>query len=292
MKNLLSILGVLVLAGVALAGPGGIAGNVYDAKTGAPLANAVVVARSENGINMKARTDDQGHYEILRLQPAEYHVGAEAAGYQPARYPEAVPVRPDEVMRGINFQLRRDPGAVLGAIVGQVIDRRTREPLPKALVLARGRQGSGKAHTDAHGFYVIKGLPRGEYQVAAKARNYVGEVFPRPVPVKAGEVTRDIGFALAPMARKGAIVGRVVDVRTSEPIPGAMVVAQGPNGAGRAATDRHGYYFLKLNPGLYRVVAKARNYQSEAFPHDVAVRPGQAVKDINFTLHRTTVDAK
>jgi hypothetical protein len=104
-------------------------------------------------------------------------------------------------------------------------------------------------------------------------------------------VTKDIDFALQPKPRKGAITGRVVDARTREPIAGAVVLAHGENGSGRAVTDRHGWYVLKLNPGLYRVVAKARGYRPESFPRPVPVHPGRATKDICFALQGGHADS-
>lgn len=125
----------------------------------------------------------------------------------------------------------------------------------------------------------------------AVARGYLKEAFPRRVPVTAGNVTKDIDFALAPKPKKGAVMGRVIDARTHEPVAGAVVTARGENGDGRAVTDRRGCYTLRLLPGAYRLVARARGYTPAVFPRPVPVHPGRVTRDVDFGLHRNQTDA-
>jgi len=285
MKRLLVVL--TLLAAVALAG--GISGQVVDAATGEPIAEALVVAKSPNGDAGRARTNGRGVYRIGDLRPGVYEVAATARGYLGERYPQPVPVRAEQITEDINFRLAKKR-PVLGAISGRVANRRTGEPIRGAVVTATDGRAKLRTKTDNRGRYLLRGLKPGEYKVIADARGYLKEVYPRPVPVLAGRVTKDIDFALAPRPRPGAIVGRVVDARTREPITGAVVFARGENSDGRATTDRRGIYTIKLNPGTYQVVARARGYAPEAYPRPVPVRPGQVTKDINLALRpdRTT----
>jgi uncharacterized surface anchored protein len=286
MKELL----VALTLAAAVAFAGGITGQAVDAATGEPIANALVVAKSANGDAGREQTNERGVYRIGDLEPGEYDVAAMARGYVEARYPRPVPVRGNEVTEDINFRLAKERPE-LGAIAGRITDRRTGEPVKGAVVLATDGRGRLRTRADDRGNYLLRGLRPGDYAVTAAARGYVKETYPRRVPVTAGSVTKDIDFALAPKPRPGAITGRVVDARTREPIAGAAVVARGENGDGRAVTDRRGFYTLKLRPGEYRLVAKARGCTPEAYPRPVPVHPGRVTKDIDFALRPNLVDA-
>jgi len=287
MKKLLTL---IALAAATIAYAGGISGQVADAVTGEPIAGALVVAKSDNGDAGRAQTNERGLYRIEDLEPGNYHVGAMARGYNEARYPSPVPVRGREITEGIGFRLRK-ARPELGAIAGRVTDRRTGEPVSGAVVVATDGNGRLKVRADGRGNYILKGLKPGNYEVIAVARGYLKETFPRRVPVTAGNVTKDIDFALAPKPRKGAIMGRVVDARTHEPVAGAVVTARGENGDGRAVTDRRGCYALRLQPGAYRLVARARGYTPAVFPRPVPVHPGRVTKDIDFPMHRNLAES-
>jgi len=279
MKRLLAAL--TLAAAVALAG--GISGQITDAAIGEPIADALVVAKSANGGAGRAQTNERGVYRIGDLEPGSYNVAAMARGYPGARYPGPVPVRANQVTENIDLRLTA-ARPELGAISGRIVDRITGEPVKGAVVVAAGGNVRLKVKSDERGRYLLRGVKPGEYKVAAGARGYVKEAYPRPVTVSAGAVTKDIDFALASRPRPGAITGRVVDARTRKPIAGAVVIARGENGEGRAVTDRRGVYTLKLRPGAYRLVARARGYTPEAYPRPVPVHPGRVTKDIDFSL--------
>lgn len=81
-------LGVCVLSwslavstGAAMAGTlGGVAGTVTDAKTGAPVPDAVVRISSGSQV-VTLHTDAKGHYIAMSLQPDSYTITASKAGY-------------------------------------------------------------------------------------------------------------------------------------------------------------------------------------------------------------------
>ncbi len=309
MKRLPTLLALVAMAGVTLAG--GISGRVVNARTGDPVEDAVVVAQGRNG-GGRAVTNARGLYEIDDLEAGDYAVTAMARGYETARYP-----RPVTVARGItpdiNFRLvPKGGGQDKGFITGRVVDAKTGNPIEGALVMAMagrrpgedgiaamssqeedGRRGVFRAVTNARGQYRIPVRP-GVYKVLAKARGYMPARFPREVGVRAGQTVEGISFRLEPVGqqKKGAILGKVYDARTREPIPGAVVVAHSANGREvfRARTNRRGLYKIKADPGAYRVVAMARGYGQESYPRPVPVRAGHPTAGIDFGLRRIRTD--
>ncbi len=84
---------------------GVIVGRVVDAATGKPVVGALVLAVGEPGA-FRARTNANGWYR-LRVRPGVYRLSCNARGFEPAEYPEPVPVRPGAVVGGIDFELHR-----------------------------------------------------------------------------------------------------------------------------------------------------------------------------------------
>lgn len=290
MKRLFALASIVLVATAAVAG--GIAGQVVDGSNGNPIADAAVIARSNNGEAGRARTNDRGMYLIEDLEPGRYQVSAQARGYEPGEYPGAVAVRQNEITRDIDTRLRPTQQPDPGAITGRVIDRRTGEPIRGAVVVAASADCRRKARTDERGHYLIRGLKPGTYQLKAAARHYVREPFPRPVPVRSGQTAENVNFALQPKPRRGGIAGRVLEARTNQPIAGATVVAQCEFGGGRAVTDRRGYYYIaRLAPGRYEVSAMKRGYRTETFPRPVPVHPHEVTRDIDFYLHATRAES-
>lgn len=291
MKRLLSTSLILAAFTVAFAGDlGAVTGRVVNAATGDPINGAVVRLQAANARPIQVATNERGVYAARNLEPGLYRVMAQARGFEPAAWPEPVAVRAGQVVEDVNFRLRPARPDV-GAIAGRVLDRLTGEPVPGAVVVARGRAGAGRGVADRQGNYVIRGLPAGEYALKAKARHYLKTDYPGPVTVRAGEVTEDINFGLVPKPRRGIIIGRVVNARTGEPIPAAVVLATGETGAARAVTNARGVYRVKVRPGVYRVNCRARGFEPETFPRPVPVRPGAVVDGIDFELHRSTTQS-
>jgi protocatechuate 3,4-dioxygenase beta subunit len=176
-----------------------------------------------------------------------------------------------------------------GGIAGQVLDAVTGTPVVGALVVARSEGGqSRQARTNERGAYALDDLRPGNYRVrAGGARGYEPAEFPRPVPVRADELTAGIDFRLRRVENPdpGAIAGRIVDRRTGQPVANARVMAFGRPGRRAAHTDERGRYLVRdLRPGSYRVVAGARGYLRADFARPVDVRPGQQVDDVDFAL--------
>ncbi|MEO0049994.1 MAG: carboxypeptidase-like regulatory domain-containing protein [candidate division WOR-3 bacterium] len=284
MKKLAALFAIGALTGLLLAGTGGITGRVTDLITGNPIANAVVVACSDSTPMGRAQTNEDGVYLIEGLEPGGYQVIARKQGYVPAHYPTKVIVQEGQITTGIDLRLRQIQPQT-GAISGRVTDKLTGEPIHGAVVYVHGANGRHRMRTDRQGYYIIRGLRPGRYQVSAKARRYFPETYPEPVEVRRHEVTENINFALQPKPRKGGIIGQVVDAQTGYPIAGVLVIARGEQGEGQARTDGRGFYRIGgLNPGVYELSAFKPKYQPQTYPELVPVRPGSATRGIDFRL--------
>lgn len=121
----------LTLSSSARAQTGGIEGRVIDAATTAPIANATV---SVLGTTSVARTDEQGHFELLSISGGRYEVEARRLGSTTSR--QTVFVREGEISR---LTLRLSEIAVSLAsveVVGAPADALARLPGSAAIVTA------------------------------------------------------------------------------------------------------------------------------------------------------------
>lgn len=85
----------------------------------------------------------------------------------------------------------------------------------------------------------------------------------------------------------GKIAGRVVDVKTGQPLPGANILIDGT--AMGASADRDGYYFIVQVPvGVYSVTARFIGYK------DLTVQNIRSIQDLttslNFNLEQTEIE--
>ncbi len=87
---------------------------------------------------------------------------------------------------------------------------------------------------------------------------------------------------LASGTNDSGLRGRIVDSRTREGLPDAVVMAQGPAGSGTAMTDETGGYVMPLVPGLYTVSALYDLYHGARMPR-VRVRSARW-SDLTLTL--------
>jgi len=263
---------------------GGISGRVTDSTTGDPVPGALITAEGPAGRG-QARSYACGGYQIAELPPGRYRVCASATGYEPAVYPESVTVVPGQITSNVNFALRPS-GAPAGGISGRVRNGRTGVPIQGALVLARGPNGRGETHTYACGGYQLTHLPAGRYEVSASATGFEPAVYPESVLVVPGQVAESVNFCLVPTGgQTGAIAGYVYNVRTREPIRGALLTAIGPNGSGEAHTcQRGGYRIADLPSGPYQVCARAQGFEPAVHPDSVVVVAGGVTDGIDFFL--------
>jgi hypothetical protein len=259
---------------------GAIAGQVTDSDRHI-IIRAVVMASSGN--NHRCVLQGENGYLLGNLPPGNYWVAAMARGFQPGNHPDSVAVVVGQVTPDINFSLERATPPQRSGISGTVTDAATNQPIPYALILARG-PGEGHANTNPQGEYQMVPLQPGRYAAQAVARGYQPSE-PESVDVVAGQITPNVNFALQPIPPgTGAISGTVKD-STRNGIFGACVMVRGRNGEGHTTTDSSGdYQIQQLNAGSYVVRAFARGYYPATYPETVAVAEGQTVPDINFVL--------
>jgi hypothetical protein len=162
------------------------------------------------------------------------------------------------------------PGAAPASVSGIVTNSLTGEPVLRAHVAlhssAIGPDGLSQTYgalTNQEGRFTITQLPPGRYVASADRIGFV--MLPKTVsalnfnfPLAAGDKKEDLNLTLTPA---GAIMGRVLDA-AGEPVPNALVRAEGSEGGETAATDEQGRYRIGgLRPGKYRVHATPRSSQ-------------------------------
>jgi beta-lactamase regulating signal transducer with metallopeptidase domain len=220
------------------AGHGIVRGQIVDAQSGRPVADAgYEITGTEDSAS--GRSDENGRFETRPLKAGTYTISARAKGYVWGTYgakesPFGAPidVREGRVSSGIEIRL-----AASGAINGRILDERGNglrgveivlEPASAPLIGSR-RPEAAFAQTTEGGVYRVAAAP-GDYYVKAyvgeplpgakgeKSPTYVATFYPgvrvkeegQPLRIDAGLDLHDIDFALA----TGTLVrvrGRVVD---------------------------------------------------------------------------------
>jgi len=267
---------------------GGISGRVTDAVSELPLQNIIIVASTTGGetFGWSAVTDANGNYRIItNLATGTYNVTAVFPEGHIMNTISGIAVTAGVEVTGVNLVLERS-----GIISGRVTATPTGTPLGNATVYAASEDGGyvGFAQTNATGYYRISsGLGTGTYTVTA----IYGMSFGGPVTgvnVVAGSEISNINIAIpvSPPPPSGMISGKVTDISV-QPIPNALVTAQGPAGFGEAHADQNGNYIISsgLGTGAYMVTASAPGYSSQSVS-GVSVTVGEVTPNVNFQLSR------
>jgi large repetitive protein len=174
--------------------PGTITGNVRDSVTLDPIQNTLIQVFLPSGTLIgTALTDIEGNYTILGLPGGTVVVIARAMGYQSE-------TRNVEVNRGasttVNFLLAGDPASISGFVT----DRQTGQPISQVLVqiFPIGSDVPIRSTlTDPTGFYILTGLPAGNFIVRFTASGYpLREIF---IELEEGENIRlDVELGIVP----------------------------------------------------------------------------------------------
>jgi len=198
----------------------------------------------------------------------------------PVRYTPRMPVIALFVFIAQLLAVQRGPAPKFeesGAVEGRVVNASTGEPLNKATVRLRPRDGSRGMYsgsTDPSGNFTVAGVAPGAYHVSASRNGFVNaEYGMRGAPISVGPGQRVAGILIR-MTPHGVIAGRVVD-EDGEAVAGVQVQAMQyryPQGrkrlmiADNATTNDLGEYRLYgLAPGRYYVsAAPQRSYGPRA----------------------------
>lgn len=158
---------------------GAVAGVVVDAGDGAPLGFATVRAWSEQRERGSFTTSSDGRFQIEALPPGRYQVIASYSGrritvsgveVQVGATTELAVTMPAEAHADLTedrpeLAVGNATGGPLGAIEGQVVDRRNSEPMPGAVVSATSDALPQPAYavSDEQGRFRFAGLRPGTY---------------------------------------------------------------------------------------------------------------------------------
>ncbi|MBU2219387.1 S8 family serine peptidase, partial [Patescibacteria group bacterium] len=152
---------VNALAAVLSAMPpatGTISGNVTDVSTLLPVTGATVTDGTRSAV-----TDVSGNYTIANVPIGSYTVTASASGYENSTQLNVSVVA--DTATTVNFALNP---ILYGTIDGYVTDLTTSDPIVGASVT----DGTRSAVTDTTGYYIISGVPEGDYTVSVSATGY------------------------------------------------------------------------------------------------------------------------
>jgi RNA polymerase sigma factor (sigma-70 family) len=243
---------------IELPAPGGsVEGRVEDA-AGTPVAGAVVcagrgqttaIAIGDEGAPAAAlaRTDADGRFVAVGLEPGEQTVQARGPGFAPWHGAVSIAAGATSALRIVLL-----PG---GAVRGVVLDADRRPVAEAQVTVGTGRDfASFRTETDESGAFALSGLPVGEVQIAVATMP--GGRADATVSIAAGQVaSREV---VIPKGRE--LKGRVVDV-LGAPVDsaGVEVIAEGRPAADLwfavAKTGADGAFAVGSGPagGTFRV---------------------------------------
>jgi hypothetical protein len=173
---------------------GALRGRVRDRTSGAPVAPFNVTVRRAGGplrwLPLKAVSvvDASGEYRLDDLPPGPVMVSASAPLHAPSDDLEVTIPDPPGAATA-DFDLR--PG---GRVAGQVLDRRTRAPVPGALVQVEGRAGAGgsvialrgEATAGPDGRFELAGLPSRPLSILVQAEGHHARILSGLTPPEGG----------------------------------------------------------------------------------------------------------
>ncbi|GBC96507.1 hypothetical protein HRbin16_02313 [bacterium HR16] len=231
---------------------GSVAGTVRDALTGQPLTNATVTANFAGRV-VWTSTDNNGAYRIDDLPRASYGMGADARGYHSQGI--SANVTPGSVT---NADMVLTPlSEPVGTVRGRTYDLLTGGNVNNATVTLMSDLGwSLTVNTGGGNGYQWTNLPaRTRYRLAATAENYRSTS--RVNIVLSVGYTTDVDLFMASVLTSvGTLTGRIYDIRTGNPIPGAYVQVATSGRPISVFTDSNGVYEINdLPPIQYQLYA-------------------------------------
>ncbi|USK42072.1 carboxypeptidase regulatory-like domain-containing protein [Cytobacillus oceanisediminis] len=159
----------IVLNAALESNPASLTGNVREAESLLPVANALIQVFLPSGTLLGTTlTDFEGNYSISGLPAGPVEVIARASGYQ-SQFRNVTLSRGSTVI--VNFLLEENPASVSGVVT----DNQTGQPLSQVLVqiFPLGSDVPIRSTlTDPAGFYALTGLPPGTYIVRFTAEGY------------------------------------------------------------------------------------------------------------------------
>ncbi|MDR7381196.1 MSCRAMM family protein [Promicromonospora iranensis] len=273
--------------------PVAVSGTVLD-DDGNPVAGATVTLTPAGGDPFTTATNAQGQYVIDGVawdidgnQPQEYAFSLSnlPEGYSPVSVPGniTVEVGQEDASTGNDFVVQA-PSAVSGTVTAGG------EPVAGIVVTLDGPDGPVTTTTAADGTYTFDGVLPGDHTVSIEVPD--GHVTDGPVTqdvTVGGDDITGIDFALA---RLGRIAGTVTD-DAGDPVPGATVTVEGPDGPVELTADEEGAYFAgDLPAGEYTITLTVPDgYSAETTERAVTITSaGESFLEENFAVIGLPVD--
>ncbi|MFE6968082.1 carboxypeptidase regulatory-like domain-containing protein [Isoptericola sp. NPDC057653] len=241
--------------------PIAVSGRVLD-DDGNPVPGVTVtLTPAGGGTPFTAVTNSEGRYLVDDVpwdvgdpadpdddQPLEYTFAVTdvPAGYTVTGTPDPITVGVDDTTPSTgNDVVLQGPASVTGTVTAGG------EPVAGVVVTIDGPDGPVRTTTAADGTYAFAGVTAGARTVSVEAPDGYAPDGPDERAVTVG--TDDVAGVDFALARPGAVGGTVTD-DAGDPVAGATVTVEGPDGPVTLTTDGAGDYFLDdLPPGDHTI---------------------------------------
>lgn len=243
---------------------GGISAIVKSQITGQPIANASVTYF--DGAVKTVKTDPEGHFSLLNLEPREYTLTIAANGYSQTQVRINLP-EPSFLEIG-DIKLSPSPNA--GLIRGQVTSMATMMPLANVDIVIIGPQ-KYLTTTDENGFYSQEVEP-GSYRIGFSAEGYHSSIKNLSVSKASEQAFSPVLTPLSTnVSNESRLTGTVVDPSTSYLwwIHGNIWKMRGIEGVvvtnlitgESSVTNVNGNFSIPLTRGLIQVSFEKEGFQ-------------------------------
>ncbi|MEE8142653.1 MAG: carboxypeptidase-like regulatory domain-containing protein, partial [Planctomycetota bacterium] len=215
-------------------------------------------SRRRDGEYGNARSRPDGYFQITGLKAGKFRLTATAQGYARAQIPEVILLE-DQPQR-VSLTLETEQFLV-GYVMGPF-----GEPLEGARVTVRNPTlGASSVKSNADGYFEVRSLGVGEYQVYVRLRDYVGWGSKEWIPLP-----RLLKIRLQPTYE---ITGEIVDAISLRPIRGVQITVRKKPPPGKRArgrrfrgkSDEEGWFRIAGFPeGEWNLSVGARGYLPES----------------------------
>ena len=224
-------------------------GSITDLLAGIPLVGAVIKVP---GLNIKANTDQNGHYSFAGLPEGKYPMLIMAVDHAALEIMATIAIGESNTADFPLYPLTR------GLIKGTITDFARGEPIPYASI---GIDGNAllSATSEGDGTYKFVGIPPGIYKLKISQAEYFENSIEN-VEIQ-DMIPTTVNMQLKRRPQTGGLEGKILDIATNNPVSGALVTVLKTSIT--STTDVNGSYQLKNVPaGLNNITISATGYPS------------------------------